>query len=136
MIDYKGGGTGNVLKNLPHCAGAISNLSGKQIKRAMSAITSENRQRQQILGRYGVNHIDAYTELYREGKADSPMPHLILVVDEFAQLRKEEPEFMQEIISLSQVGRSLGIHLILATQKPAGTVDDRIWSNARFHPLP
>ena len=45
----------------------------------------------------------------------------------------EEPEFMQEIISLSQVGRSLGIHLILATQKPAGTVDDRIWSNARFH---
>ena len=133
MIDYKGGGTGNVLKNLPHCAGAISNLSGKQIKRAMSAITSENRQRQQILGRYGVNHIDAYTELYREGKADSPMPHLILVVDEFAQLRKEEPEFMQEIISLSQVGRSLGIHLILATQKPAGTVDDRIWSNARFH---
>ncbi len=51
MIDYKGGGTGNVLKNLPHCAGAISNLSGKQIKRAMSAITSENRQRQQILGR-------------------------------------------------------------------------------------
>lgn len=132
MIDYKGGGTGNLLKHLPHCAGVISNLSGKQIKRAMSAITSENKRRQILLGNYQVNHIDAYAKLYREGKTKKPMPHLILVVDEFAELKKEEPEFMQEIISLAQVGRSLGVHLILATQKPAGTVDDKIWSNARF----
>ena len=132
MIDYKGGGTGNFLKNLPHCAGVISNLSGKQIKRAMSAISSENKRRQMLLSSFQVNHIDAYAKLYREGKAEKPMPHLILVVDEFAELKKEEPEFMQEIISLAQVGRSLGVHLILATQKPAGTVDDKIWSNARF----
>lgn len=132
MIDYKGGGTGNLLKGLPHCAGVISNLSGNQIKRAMSAIISENKRRQALLGNYQVNHIDAYTKLYRKGKAKDPMPHLILVVDEFAELKKEEPEFMQEIISLAQVGRSLGVHLILATQKPAGTVDDKIWSNARF----
>lgn len=132
MIDYKGGGTGNLLKALPHCAGVISNLSGKQIKRAMSAISSENKRRQRLLGEFQVNHIDAYARLYREGKAAQPMPHLILVVDEFAELKKEEPEFMQEIISLAQVGRSLGVHLILATQKPAGTVDDKIWSNARF----
>lgn len=132
MIDYKGGGTGNILKSLPHCAGVISNLSGRQIKRAMSAITSENKRRQKLLGSYGVNHIDGYTRLYREGRASRPMPHLLLVVDEFAELKKEEPEFMQEIISLAQVGRSLGVHLILATQKPAGTVDDKIWSNARF----
>ncbi len=132
MIDYKGGGTGNALRELPHCAGVISNLSGNQIKRAMSAITSENKRRQRLLSRFQLNHIDAYTRLYREGKGDTPMPHLILVVDEFAELKKEEPEFMQEIISLAQVGRSLGVHLILATQKPAGTVDDKIWSNARF----
>ncbi len=132
MIDYKGGGTGNLLKSLPHCAGVISNLSGRQIKRAMSAITSENKRRQKLLGSYGVNHIDGYTRLCREGRASQPMPHLLLVVDEFAELKKEEPEFMQEIISLAQVGRSLGVHLILATQKPAGTVDDKIWSNARF----
>ena len=80
-----------------------------------------------------MNHIDAYTRLYREGAVTQAMPHLLLVVDEFAELKKEEPEFMQEIISLAQVGRSLGMHLILATQKPAGTVDDKIWSNARFH---
>ena len=132
MIDYKGGGTGNIIKNLPHCAGVISNLSGKQIKRAMSAISSENKRRQKILSEFQVNHIDGYFKLYREGGVTEPMPHLILVVDEFAELKKEEPEFMQEIISLAQVGRSLGVHLILATQKPAGTVDDKIWSNARF----
>ncbi len=132
MIDYKGGGTGNILKELPHCAGMISNLSGKQIGRAMSAISSENRRRQKLLSKYQVNHIDAYSRLRREGKAGAAMPHLILVVDEFAELKKEAPEFMQEIISLAQVGRSLGIHLILATQKPAGIVDDKIWSNARF----
>ncbi len=132
MIDYKGGGTGDALKTLPHCAGVISNLSGKQIRRAMLAIASENRRRQKLLSNYQVNHIDAYTRLYREKKALLPMPHLLLVVDEFAELKKEEPEFMQEIISLAQVGRSLGVHLILSTQKPAGTVDDKIWSNARF----
>lgn len=132
MIDYKGGGTGNLLKHLPHCAGVISNLSGKQIGRAMSAIISENKRRQKLLGSAQVNHIDAYTRLYHEGAVTQAMPHLLLVVDEFAELKKEEPEFMQEIISLAQVGRSLGMHLILATQKPAGTVDDKIWSNARF----
>lgn len=132
VIDYKGGGTGNVLKTLPHCAGVISNLSGRQIKRAMLAIASENKRRQRLLGEYEVNHIDAYSRLYRSRKASKPMPHLILVIDEFAELKKEEPEFMQEIVSLAQVGRSLGMHLILATQKPAGIVDDKIWSNARF----
>lgn len=133
VIDYKGGGTGNTVRKLPHCAGVISNLSGNQIHRAMLAISSENKRRQQLLSQYEVNHIDAYMNLYREGKTSAPLPHLLIVIDEFAELKKEEPEFMLEVISLAQVGRSLGVHLILATQKPAGTVDDKIWSNARFH---
>ncbi len=133
VIDYKGGGTGNVVRNFPHCAGVISNLSGGQIRRAMLAISSENKRRQRIFSQYEVNHIDAYMQLYREGKTSSALPHLLIVIDEFAELKKEEPEFMQEVISLAQVGRSLGVHLLLATQKPAGTVDDKIWSNARFH---
>lgn len=132
IIDYKGGGMGNVLSSLPHCAGVISNLSGRQIKRALSSIKSENRRRQRLFNLCGVNHVEDYTSLYREGKTDEPVPHLLLVVDEFAELKKEEPEFMQEIISVAQVGRSLGVHLILSTQKPAGTVDDKIWSNTRF----
>ena len=133
VIDYKGGGTGNAVRNFPHCAGVISNLSGGKIRRAMLAISSENKRRQRIFSQYEVNHIDAYMQLYREGKAVSALPHLLIVIDEFAELKKEEPEFMQEVISLAQVGRSLGVHLLLATQKPSGTVDDKIWSNARFH---
>lgn len=132
MIDYKGGGTGNMVKELPHCAGVISNLSGNRIYRAMLAISSENKRRQKIFSESGVNHIDAYTHLFREGKVSVPLSHLIIVMDEFAELKKDQPEFMQEVISLAQVGRSLGVHLILATQKPSGTVDDKIWSNTRF----
>lgn len=132
IIDYKGGGMGNILCHLPHCAGVVSNLSGRQIKRALASIKSENTRRQQLFHLAGVNHVADYAGLYREGKVSEPVPHLLLVVDEFAELKKEEPEFMQEIISVAQVGRSLGVHLILSTQKPAGTVDDKIWSNTRF----
>ena len=132
IIDYKGGGMGDVLADLPHCSGIISNLSERQIKRALLSIKSENLRRQRMLSKHKVSHIEEYKELYLEGLAEEPLPHLLVVVDEFAELKKEEPEFMQEIISVSQVGRSLGVHLILATQKPAGCVDDKIWSNTRF----
>ena len=60
------------------------------------------------------------------------MPHLFLISDEFAELKSEQPEFMKELVSTARIGRSLGIHLILATQKPSGVVDDQIWSNSKF----
>lgn len=132
VIDFKGGGMANLFDDLPHMAGQISNLSGNQIGRAMISIKSENLRRQRIFSEYGVNNINLYTQLYKSGKAAMPIPHLIIVIDEFAELKKEEPEFMRELISVAQVGRSLGVHLILATQKPSGTVDDNIWSNAKF----
>lgn len=133
IIDYKGGGMGNLFSNLPHILGQISNLSGNQIHRAMVSIKSENVRRQRIFNENGVNNINAYTQLYKQGEAKVPIPHLFIVIDEFAELKREEPDFMRELISVAQVGRSLGVHLILATQKPAGTVDDNIWSNSKFH---
>lgn len=133
IIDYKGGGMGNLFSNLPHVLGQISNLSGNQIRRAMVSIKSENLRRQRIFNENGVNNINLYTTLYKNGEAKLPIPHLFIVIDEFAELKREEPDFMRELISVAQVGRSLGVHLILATQKPGGTVDDNIWSNARFH---
>lgn len=57
---------------------------------------------------------------------------MFLISDEFAELKKEQPEFMTELVSAARIGRSLGIHLILATQKPSGVVDDQIWTNSRF----
>lgn len=132
IIDYKGGGMANLFEGLPHMIGAISNLSGNQVRRAMVSIKSENKRRQRIFSDYGVNNINAYTSLYKSGNAKEPMPHLFIIIDEFAELKREEPEFMRELVSVAQVGRSLGVHLILATQKPAGTVDDNIWSNSKF----
>lgn len=132
IIDFKGGGMANLFSSLPHMAGQISNLSGNQIRRAMISIKSENRRRQQLFAEYNVNNINLYTRLYKSHEAKIPIPHLFIVIDEFAELKREEPEFMKELISVAQVGRSLGVHLILATQKPSGTVDDNIWSNAKF----
>ena len=132
IIDYKGGGMANLFTGLPHLIGQISNLSGNQVHRAMVSIKSENRRRQQIFNENGVNNINAYTKLYKNGEATSPIPHLFIIIDEFAELKREEPDFMRELISVAQVGRSLGVHLILATQKPSGTVDDNIWSNSKF----
>ena len=132
IIDYKGGGMGNAFSNLPHLAGQITNLSGQLTRRAMVSIKSENRRRQRLFIENGVNNIDAYTRLYKNGEAKIPLPHLIIIIDEFAQLKAQEPDFMRELISVAQVGRSLGVHLILATQKPSGVVDDNIWSNSKF----
>lgn len=132
IIDFKGGGMANLFEGLPHMAGQISNLSGNQIVRAMISIKSENMRRQRIFAEYDVNNINLYTRLYKNHEAKIPIPHLFIIIDEFAELKREEPEFMRELISVAQVGRSLGVHLILATQKPSGTVDENIWSNSKF----
>lgn len=132
LIDYKGGGMANLFEGLPHVMGQISNLSGNQVKRAMVAIKSENKRRQRIFNEHGVNNINLYTRLYKNKEAKLPVPHMFIIIDEFAELKREEPDFMRELISVAQVGRSLGVHLILATQKPSGTVDDNIWSNSKF----
>lgn len=132
IIDFKGGGMANLFSGLPHMAGQISNLSGNQVRRAMISITSENTRRQRIFAEHNVNNINLYTRLYKNHEAALPIPHLFIIIDEFAELKREEPEFMKELISVAQVGRSLGVHLILSTQKPSGTVDDNIWSNSKF----
>ncbi|MBR2886443.1 MAG: type VII secretion protein EssC, partial [Clostridia bacterium] len=132
IVDFKGGGMANLFTDLPHTIGQISNLSGAQVRRAMISIKSENLRRQRILSEHGVNNINAYTKLLKNEEATVPMPHLFIIIDEFAELKREEPEFMSELISVAQVGRSLGVHLILATQKPGGTVDDNIRSNSKF----
>lgn len=132
LIDYKGGGMAGLFKNLPHLLGTITNLDGSESMRAMASIKSELARRQQIFSEYGVNHINQYNKLFKNGNAEEPIPHLFLISDEFAELKKEQPDFMSELVSAARIGRSLGIHLILATQKPSGVVDDQIWSNSKF----
>ena len=142
-IDFKGGGMANEFKNLPHLMGSITNLDGASSARALASIRAESRKRQRLLSQYGVNNVNKYTKLYKRGQETTdeqekmmlptqPMPHLFLISDEFAELKANEPEFMDELVSIARIGRSLGIHLILATQKPSGVVSDQIWSNSKF----
>ncbi|PJN91176.1 FtsK/SpoIIIE domain-containing protein, partial [Bacillus sp. mrc49] len=132
--DYKGGGMAQPFRQIPHLLGVITNIEGSKnfSARALASINSELKKRQRLFDRYEVNHINDYTDLYKEGKAEEPLPHLFLISDEFAELKNEEPDFIRELVSTARIGRSLGVHLILATQKPGGVIDNQIWSNARF----
>lgn len=142
LIDYKGGGLAKAFDNehvrLPHLAGVITNLDGASITRSLVSIQSELKRRQQLFNVArdiaGGDNVDIYDylDLYRQGKVSEPCPHLFIVADEFAELKQQQPEFMDELISAARIGRSLGVHLILATQKPSGVVNDQIWSNSRF----
>ncbi len=132
IIDFKGGGMANQFKKLPHLNGAITNIDGKQVNRSLMSIKAELMKRQRLFAEAEVNAIDNYIDLYKRGEVKIPLPHLILIVDEFAELKADQPDFMQELISAARIGRSLGVHLILATQKPSGVVNDQIWSNSRF----
>ena len=144
LIDYKGGGLAGAFVNsetgekLPHVVGTITNLDKAEINRALSSINSELRRRQtkfnEVRDSLGESTVDIYKyqKLYREGIIDEPIPHLIIVCDEFAELKDQQPDFMDDLISTARIGRSLGVHLILATQKPTGVVDAQIWSNSKF----
>lgn len=144
LIDYKGGGLAGAFENansgkkLPHLVGTITNLDASEIKRSISSIESELKKRQRLFNiardKNGESTVDIYKyqRLYREGKVDEPVSHLFIISDEFAELKTQQPEFMEQLISTARIGRSLGVHLILATQKPSGVVDPQIWSNTRF----
>ena len=138
MIDYKGGGMAQAFEHLPHTAGIITNLDGNEIQRSLLSIQSEMDRRQRLFTQAQRDHnlrkmdIYDYQRLYREKQVSEPVPHLVIISDEFAELKTQEPEFLQQLIRAARIGRSLGIHLILATQKPAGVVDDQIWSNTNF----
>lgn len=138
LIDYKGGGMAKSFERLPHTAGIITNLDGSAIKRSLISIESELKRRQAIFAevskKINVSNIDIYKyqKLYRDGTVEEPLQHLFIISDEFAELKTQQPEFMAQLVSAARIGRSLGVHLILATQKPSGVVDDQIWSNSKF----
>lgn len=137
IIDYKGGGMADSIETLPHVIGKITNISGG-IERSLELLKSENNRRMSIFNevsaKFGITkfEIKDYLKLFKEGKVHEPLPHIVIVSDEFAELKKEQPEFMKELVSVARIGRSLGIHLILATQKPGGVVNEQIDSNTNW----
>ena len=144
LIDYKGGGLTGAFENketgmkLPHLAGTITNLDTVEMNRSLASVQSELRKRQRMFNeardKLDESTIDIYKyqSLYRRGLVEKPISHLFIISDEFAELKQQRPEFMEQLISTARIGRSLGVHLILATQKPSGVVNDQIWSNSKF----
>lgn len=138
LVDFKGGDMARPFLKSPHLAATISNLSGNTLYRALVSLEAEIKRRQGLFNEsataLGVDKIDvnSYHKYYKENKLKKPLPHLVIIIDEFAQLKTQYPEFLAKLIDIAQVGRSLGIHLVLATQKPNGVVDPQIWSNSRF----
>lgn len=131
LIDFKGTGLLLPLRNLPHLAGSISDLD-TSIGRNLIALENELTRRKTILDQHQVNNISAYRRLLRQGKASEPLPYLFLVIDEFAEFKVQFLDFMQVVNRVFAIGRTLGVHIILLTQKPASVVDDKMIANTRF----
>lgn len=142
LIDYKGGGLAGAFQKreikLPHLVGTITNIDTNGLQRSLASIQSELRRRQ-VMFNEARNKIDEgtidiykYQKLYHQGIVNKPISHLLIICDEFAELKQQQQDFMDELISVARIGRSLGVHLILATQKPAGVVNDQIRSNSKF----
>lgn len=142
LIDYKGGGLAGAFQKgnvkLPHIVGTITNIDKVGLQRSLVSIQSELRRRQIKFNQArektdeGTIDIYKYQKLFHDGVVKEPIPHLLIICDEFAELKQQQPDFMDELISVARIGRSLGVHLILATQKPAGVVNDQIRSNSKF----
>ncbi len=137
LIDFKGASTFGVFEKMPHVVGLVSNLDKSSAGRALEALNTENIRRQKFLRKLKIEDIIEYhQQLLGNGKIldplTEPLPHLFIIVDEFAQMASEMPGFLDRLNEIARVGRSLGIHLVLATQRPAGVVKDEMRANLNF----
>lgn len=128
FVDYKGGAAFSECVNLPHSVGLVTDLSPHLVRRALTSLNAELRFREHILQAKKAKDL---LELERRGDPEAP-PSLVIVVDEFAALATEVPEFVDGVVNVAQRGRSLGLHLVLATQRPAGVIKDNLRANTNL----
>ena len=129
LVDYKGGAAFDALADLPHVVGMVTDLDAHLSQRALRSMEAELHLRERLLRRVGVSDLESYRDL---GSPRGPLPRLLIVIDEFATLKAELPDFVGSLIGVAQRGRSLGVHLVLATQRPAGAVDANIRANTNL----
>ncbi|WP_420637618.1 FtsK/SpoIIIE domain-containing protein [Candidatus Poriferisocius sp.] len=134
LVDYKGGSAFDACAGLPHVVGIVTDLDDRLAERALRCLEAELRHREEVLRRRGAADLDHYRAMQqatdqRGEPGEEPLPRLVVVIDEFATLVAELPGFVDSLVSVAQRGRSLGIHLVLATQRPAGAVNANIRTN-------
>jgi S-DNA-T family DNA segregation ATPase FtsK/SpoIIIE len=140
VLDLKGYDLPKGLEALPHLVGVAGNagndvkVARRLIARALTFLRAEHDYRQTRFKEAGLSHphIDQYQKLYHRGEVDEILPRLVIIVDEFAELAKIEPELVDNLVSVARLGRNSGLHLILATQQPAGVVSEQIQTNMTF----
>jgi DNA segregation ATPase FtsK/SpoIIIE, S-DNA-T family len=129
LVDYKGGSAFDEAARLPHVVGLVTDLDDHLGERALTSLEAELRHRERVLRAAGAADLDAYLAA---GAPHGPLPRLVVVIDEFATLAAELPDFLPALVGIAQRGRSLGLHLVLATQRPQGAVDATITANTNL----
>jgi S-DNA-T family DNA segregation ATPase FtsK/SpoIIIE len=137
LVDYKGGSAFAECAELPHTVGMVTDLDEQLGERALLSLEAELRYRERVLREHRASDIIEHDRLVADGRAGGdggrkPLPRLVVIIDEFATLASELPDFIASLVGIAQRGRSLGVHMILATQRPAGAVNENIRANTNL----
>jgi len=131
LVDYKGGSAFGECAALPHTVGMVTDLDEQLGERALLSLEAELRYRERVLREHRATDLIEYDRLVARNEA-RPLPRLLVVIDEFATLASELPDFVPSLVGIAQRGRSLGVHLVLATQRPSGAVNENIRANTNL----
>lgn len=123
LVDYKGGAGFGPCRDLPHVVGTVTDLDRGEAGRALAGLRAEMHRRKQLLATTGHSDLEALRAV------GSAPPRLVVVVDEFRAMAEDQPQFVPGLVDLAAQGRSLGMHLVLATQRPAGAVTAQMRAN-------
>ncbi|MFI7601907.1 FtsK/SpoIIIE domain-containing protein [Actinoplanes sp. NPDC049681] len=132
LVDYKGGSAFGDCVRLPHTVGMVTDLDEHLVRRALESLGAELRRREHLLAGAGAKDIDDYVRAADRHPGRPPLPRLLIVIDEFASMVRDLPDFVTGLVNIAQRGRSLGIHLLLATQRPGGVVSPEIRANTNL----
>lgn len=132
LVDYKGGAAFGECEKLPHTVGMVTDLDAHLVERSLASLRAELKYREEAFAEVGAANITEYQAHFDRGNVEEPLPRLIVMIDEFAALKQEFPDFMDGLIDFAARGRSLGMHLVLATQRPAGVITGPIRANTNL----
>lgn len=132
LVDYKGGAAFSQCQQLPHTVGMVTDLDSHLVERALDSLRAELTFREHVLADAGAKDLEDYLDAQGRGHVGPTLPRLLIVIDEFASMARELPDFVSGLVNIAQRGRSLGIHLILATQRPSGVISPEIRANTNL----
>ena len=129
LVDYKGGSAFSECARLPHTVGLVTDLDAHLTARALTSLDAEMKRRERLLAQASARDLDDYRRAASVCRELPALARLVIVVDEFKALADEFPEFINGLVRVAALGRSLGLHLVLATQRPAGIVSADMRAN-------